>query len=605
MKKLNLIIILCAITFVASAQRNDTLVRSIQIERDYVPEIAPATRPDVSLTITEPTIARSNTTFSRTSIPFDVERGEFIPISPQNMTFINREKSKPGFLRIGAGPLFTWLADLWYPVWDTKDGYFDIAIHHDGIYGISQKSMPNKKLFNTGLGINFKKNFGIHQFYLGAKYDNETFNYYGNDTTISKHYSPEQTAYMDSISKINQPFHKADFKLGFRSNKRTGSGWLYDTYISYHLFSSKIPFAPAAMESNINEHNINAAVRTDILINEKHHIDVEFGAKTYFYGKQQTLWEPNTIIRLLPAYLINTKKINLRLGVKTFFNFNKGSIIVFSPDVKFDYFFKDFLNLYVGITGDYKVNSLANITDDNRYYQLNQPSTQNTFTPVDIFGGFKVKVAKGFLFDAFVSYKLVNNKIFYTNTLLVSRASFDDTGTHLYSKTFFPINGTGWKLTAGLRASYNIKERANIFAQVEFNGWSLHNKELIMFGTTTKINEKVVLHAPVEANVGSEFKIGKKFFGSVNLYIASGFDAIRNVSDVVDAEGNTTQHLDIVTLPPTFDLNLGFGYNMKKNISLFAQANNVLALSPKLNYQEWYGYSSMGAHLLLGATINF
>ena len=609
MKKV-LTVIFCTIIFAVSAQKNDTLVRNIEIERDYVPEVAPVIRPHVPLEITEPSIEKAPVTFSEFSMPSQrvvEQRADFIPIAPQRLTTsINREKTKPGFLRVGAGPLCTWLADFWYPVWNTNDGYFDIAVHHDGIFGIVK---PTKKLFNTGAAINFNYNLDIHQLYLGAKYDNETFNYYGNDTTISNHYTPEFTAYNDSISKINQPFHNVDFKLGVRSNKRTNSGWLYDAYLNYHIFSAKIP-PPNATNNKITENNINAALRANILINGKHNIDVGFGAKIYFYNKPKDdgvpqHWKPNTIIHLLPAYLLNTEKVNLRLGLKTFFNFNKGTVFAISPDVKLDYFAKEFLNLYVGVTGNYNINSLANITDDNRYYKLDEPTTQHTYTPLDIFGGIKVKAVKGLLFDVYAGYKYVNNEIFYTNAIALSRIYSNDAKPTVYRKTFFPINGTGWKLSAGLRASYNIKERVNISAQVEFNNWNFKKKNWLFNGTEIPIKEKVALHVPVKTTLCSDFKIGKKFFGSVNMYITSGFDALRGVGDLVDAEENTTQVLNIVSLPATFDLNLGFGYNIKKNISLFVQANNILALAPKLNYQTWYGYNSFGAHLLFGATILF
>ena len=603
MKKPFLILLFCAVTFAVSAQKNDTLVRNIQIERDYVPEVAPAIRPDVPLTITEPNIDKSNTTFSQFSQPFDVEKGEFIPISPQNLTSINREKAKPGFLRIGAGVLCAWLADLYYPVWDTKDGFFDIALHHDGIYGISKKPMSNKKLFNTDLGINFKKNFGVHQFYLGAKYENEAFNYYGNDTLLSNHYLYN----WDSIFYTNQSFNRANFTLGMRSNKRTDSGWLYDAYLNYHLFA-------ASKETKIAEHNINAAVRADVLINEKHNIDVELGVQTYFYtpkdsvnwvgtpyymeqdymeqGYMEQDWKPNIIIRLLPAYLLNTKKIHLRLGIKTYFNFGKknegklGDVFAVTPDIKLDYFYKDLLNLYAGVTGHYNINSLQNMTAENRYFAIWQATEQHAYIPLDIFAGFKVKITKGLLFDAFLNYQpFMKGKMFFENSHLLAAPE-----EYVFYPYFFAIESGYSLFSAGVRLNYNIKEQINIFAQMKYNGWNLNENDNSIWG--------YAFHTPAfQINAGSEFKIGKKFFGSVNFYFASKPEALRSLSG--------SHNFETITLPATFDLNLGFGYNIKKNISLFVQANNVLALAPKLNYQTWYGYNSMGAHLLLGATINF
>ena len=44
---------------------------------------------------------------------------------------------------------------------------------------------------------------------------------------------------------------------------------------------------------------------------------------------------------------------------------------------------------------------------------------------------------------------------------------------------------------------------------------------------------------------------------------------------------NTKQ--TIITLPSTYDLNLNAGYNASRNVSIFAQLNNILAISPSLN----------------------
>jgi len=588
MRKTLLIMLFVAAVSNISAQKNDTLVRSVQIERDYVPEIAPAVRPDVPLEVTEPNTEKPNVTFSEFSVPFNVEKGEFIPISPENLTSLNRESAKPGFLRIGAGVLFTWLADLWYPVWDTRDGYFDISVHHDGIFGVVK---PTKKLFNTGIGINFKKNFGINQFYLGAKYDNEFFNYYGNDTALSNHYTK------DSVLNTNQSFNKADFTLGMRSNKRTDSGWLYDAYLNYHLFAT-------GTDIKMAEHNINAAVRADVLIREKNHIDVEFGVQTYFYSPKDSIysggipvfeqtWKPNIILRLLPAYIFETKSINLRLGLKAFVNIGKenegmlGDVFAIAPDIKLDYFYRDFLNLYAGVTGDYHINSLANITAENRYYNVRMASNTHTYVPLDIFAGFKVKIAKGLLFDAFLNYQpFIKDKLFFINPILDYWAY--PMHERVYDSKFEYTEGNGSLFSAGVRVNYNIKERINIFAQAKYNGWNLDGND-------------IAWNTPAfELNAGSEFKIGKKFFGNVDFYFKSKPKTLRSsYSYPIDASA------DIISLPATFDLNLGFGYNIKKNISLFVQANNILALSPKLNYQNWYGYNSFGAQLLVGATILF
>ena len=66
---------------------------------------------------------------------------------------------------------------------------------------------------------------------------------------------------------------------------------------------------------------------------------------------------------------------------------------------------------------------------------------------------------------------------------------------------------------------------------------------------------------------------------------------------------NTKQ--TIIDLPSTYDLNLNAGYNASKNVSIFAQLNNILAISPSLNPQIWYGYRTMGFNGLIGFSVQF
>jgi len=240
--------------------------------------------------------------------------------------------------------------------------------------------------------------------------------------------------------------------------------------------------------------------------------------------------------------------------------------------------------LYAGITGDYHINSLQNMTAENRYYAIWRATTQHTYIPLDIFAGFKVKITKGLLFDAFLNYQpFMRGKLFFENSHLISAEG------NVFIPHFFALEGGISLLSAGVRLNYNIKEQINIFAQMKYNGWNLGESDNSIWNAW---------HTPAfQINAGSEFKIGKKFFGNVNFYFASKQKALYY--------WHSSDNAQTITLPATFDLNLGFGYNIKKNISLFVQANNVLALAPKLNYQNWYGYNSLGAHLLLGATILF
>lgn len=582
-----------------NAKDSTKQVRNVQIEREYTPEVTPVTRPTVELQPEEPSIKKSNPAFSKYTKSFQVQPTPLIQLQPEDYGALTRTAPKQGFLRVGAGFLFNWMADFWYPVWNTDEGYFDVRVHHDGIYSLRQRGQDSKKLFNTDLGINFHKNFDDNQLYLSAFYANESFNYYGG----REEYPTDNPIKFDSTYMPNQSFNKADFNLGFRTRERNSDDWLWDARLNYRFISTR---------NHLTEHNINAIAAIDKLIDENA-IVAEAGVQTFFYQKRDSLeklqlptvygidseeWKTNVIFYLRPAFLWNLDEVRIKLGVNTAFGFGRKPIVAISPDVKIDYLLNDFLNLYAGVGGGFEVNSLWNVTDENRYYNL-AGTTHNTYSPFDVFAGVKVKVLKGLMLDAGISYKYVFNEIFYKNNAMIVPSGLPmippDT---IFNRYFAAEYSNGGKFTANARISYNIKERVNIFASMQFGKWSLkQDPSMLSFAHAWHTPEWII-------NAGSDFKFGKGFFGNVNFYFLSKMKAEVCPDLTIAADPNHNEQV-IVTLPATYDLNLGFGYNINDNFSIFARLNNILALAPKLNAEPWFGYKTMGFNALIGLTAQF
>ena len=587
-----------AIPYTVSAQQEDTTrnIRNVQIEREYTPEVMQVERPNINMSIEEIKIQKSNPMFSKYNSLYQTPQTPLITIQPAEYGALNRIEDNKGFLRVGAGFLFNWLADFWYPVWNSEEGYFDIRLHHSGFYTLRRNGQNSKQLLDTDLGITFHKNFGNNQLYLSAKYANESFNYYG----YLAEYPIENDIKFDSVFSQRQSFNKADFSIGMRTKKRDDREWLWDASLNYKLLNTR---------NHLTEHNINAIATIDKLLGDNAFV-AEAGVQTYFYshrdsierrirpipyGIDQEEWKTNLILYARPAFLWNIDNIRIRLGANLFSSFGKKSFIGISPDVKIDYLVKDFLNLYAGIGGNYEANSLWSITEENRYYNLSG-AMKNTYTPFDVFAGLKVKIIKGMMFDASVSYKYVFNEIFYKNNAMIERGANVDT---TYNRYFSAEYNDGGKFEAKARLTYNIKERANIYASMIFSKWSLKQDP-------ANLGVFLPWHTPEWAvNTGADFQIGNGFFGNVAFYFLSKTKA-ELVADIVpEGIANTYNEQVIVTLPATYDLNLGLGYNINPNLSLFGKFNNILALSSKLNAEPWLGYRTMGFNALIGITAKF
>lgn len=587
--KLILLTAACAISVSLSAQKNDSArtIRNVQIEREYTPEVTPVERPNVDMKAEDPKVQKANPAFSDYIQLYDIKVGPMVPMTPKQFALRGKAYSKAGYLRLGAGPMFNWLADFRYPIINDDNSYLDIFANHYGILNVG--SDPAKKLFNTALGLNFRTNIDANNLYVSAMYANEAFNYYGSDTTVQTDLAHRD---WDKVFLANQMFHKFDFLFGLKSRDRNDSELLWDAYFNYHLH---------ATASSVAEHNINAIAAIDLLIDDNK-LTAEGGARMYLYGNRDSSltnklpkvygidnnkWKPNVVFYITPAFWWDFDNVKIKLGAKTFFSLVKSPVIALSPDVKIDYFLEKTLNIYAGVGGDYHINSLANTTAENRYYNLSG-TQHNTYNPFDLYAGINLNITKGLMFNASASYKYVFNEMFFVNNAFSYGADI------CYNKYFDAAYLNGGLFSANMRLNYNYRERINMFASMEYNKW--------FFAQSKDGNSTVYAwHTPEwRVNAGTEFTIGDDFFGGFNFYFASKMKAEQFALDVAK---NIKQK--VLDLPAVYDLNVNAGYNVSENFSIFAQLNNILAIVPSLNPQIWYGYQTMGFNGLIGFTVQF
>ena len=560
-------------------EKDTTLTRNVRIERNYTPELAPQKRINADLPTTQPAVHKVQPNYSNYSIQL-APTTQSLPLEPIESTNYTREKAKDGFLRLETGVLWTWLIDFWYPALNNADGYFDLYLHHDGILTPHTNHLKSKQLFNTSFGFNFNKKFDVGQLYLQADYRNQWFNYYGKDSLHApthKGFSylnhAQSSVPLDSILPPHQSLNRGNITLGFRSYERTGTGWTYDAALSYRLLGTT---------SKVQEHQLRALAMADYAM-DANLLDLKFAFSGYFYttrpynGQMPYKWRNNAIVSIMPAYIFRWDNLNLRLGLKTHLSFNKGQFFCISPDVQVDYTLATIVNFYGGVTSDYHINSLWNVLDENRYYAIDCPISANTNIPIDIFAGFKVRPLNGLMIDANLHYRLQYNSMFYYNHGYYNT----DSTRYDYSNTFKADYARCGYLAASARISYNYNERWMVYTKVQYNNWQVPDSIKAW-------------HKPAwEISLGGEGRIWKGLSANAAIHFLSACNT--RLGDTPTAQ--------IAKIPEIWDLNLGANYRFK-HWTMFGQINNLLGFG-KMNYQNWYGYKSLGINILIGATIEF
>jgi len=585
MKRLHYLIIATTICATAVAQNNDSIVtHNVSIEKEYMPQVIKVKRTDIELPSTEPTVTKTEVTYSTETKPLET-KSTFYPAKESELKSMKRPAYKSGFARFGVGFPLNWLGELWYPIFNTNTDYFDINLNH---YGISNNG---KKLINTDLDLRYNKKLRTGQLYTSLGLTNSSFNYYGTDSiftvnTVFYDVNDEKVSGKDLIP-IEQSITQLNGNIGFRSLKEV-KGWSYDGNINYHLLGAS---------NSLREHEITLNLSCGYNL-DNNHLTADLGSNVYLYNPPtaqfpltDSVWEPQAMISFRPRYERKWDNLYVRAGAKLWFAINKGNVVAASPDIEVRYAFAKIFDVYGGIGGDYQFTSLATTFKENRYYNMSERMQSNDYTPFDFFAGFNVRPFTGLIFDASISYKMIANQHFFYNKqfdCLSTPNEWPDKqdSERVYSNTFTVDNTRATLLNLEARLAYNLKERYTFHVKGKYNGWNILTPNIEAWNKPTW-----------EADAGIEAMVTKNFSLNANFYYGS-----ERLNKLPKTDGT----LDVRTLAPIYDLNLAANYTFKKQWSLFVQANNILGSSKALSYQQqWYGYDNIGFNLLIGATIAF
>ncbi|MDO4191503.1 MAG: hypothetical protein Q4D14_07500 [Bacteroidales bacterium] len=586
--------LLCVTTTLSSQttkttqSKDTTIYRKVQIEKDYEPEIGTHKRNNVELQMEKPKVEQATTEYSRYAISLKPEN-QAVTINatkPCDTTLLHATPEK-GYLQLGFGPYWTEMLDFWYPILNSKDGYFDVGIHHNGDIQPANEKHSAKHYINTALDINFNKEFDPGILYLNLGYRNEWLNYYGlsdlDSLSTTKYFNvANQDVQKNLLIPDHQSLNRLAFTIGMKSDGVLPSNWFYNVSLGYRLLTTT---------NRLQEHQVQGLLNTGMMVG-MHKLDINFGFLGLIYSSQPwyeqtplteaqyaTAHQNNGIITLSPAYVLQWKKLHLRLGVKSNFAFVNERKVAVSPDVIVDYTVSDIVNFFGGVTGDYQIHSLWNTLNENRYYAIEHAAYDNTYIPIDAFVGFKLRPIDGLNITADLHYKMVKDAAFYRNN---AYQSLD--GLWHYSNNFVTDHDNASLFTVGVKASYNYNERFRIYGGMRYGKWQLKTSSLEAW------------HMPTwQFELGAEARIYKGL--SANIDFASQSKS-KNWLPTSPTTGT------VVEVGPMYDLNFGANYQFERNWSIFLKLNNLVAIGGK-NYQPWYGYDTIGFNAMIGASLRF
>ncbi|MDR1584744.1 MAG: hypothetical protein LBS07_01020 [Prevotellaceae bacterium] len=551
MKKLHCIslLFLSAIAIAtAQTQTKDTVVtRNVTVEREYVPVVKNAGKITSTPQGVDPKEIKIEAKYTDFNLPLSI--GSNIHTLPPAQLIQQKKAVKDGFAQIGLGSYPNTLVDFVYPLVKNPDAQLDFTLNHRGTFG-------NKPYSKSVANLLFNKQFYALDFFAGISGGNDYLRYYG------KMFEADATS-ETGIKEISQPlqndaqtFWKTGAFLGIKS-KDEPYEFQYRLKAGYDLFN-------VAGQATENIANVAAGLSFPFE-DDRIGIDLAFKYLNYDSLKHYN----NTILSLNPYYdLLRSDNWSLRLGVKSVFSFAQGNVVNASPDIRFDWkIIPQNIAFYGGLTGDYAINSYSQILNENPYMHPHI-RVADTYAPIELFGGFKLKPFGNFLVDIFANFRYIDNQYFFINQENVA-------GNDTISNRFEALYSTATHFKSGVRMTYNYQNRLNLQFKGAYNGWDVYEQDYAW-------------NKPAwEADFSAGFNVTKELAFSLNAFYEGGrYAKLKNKA---------------ILMSPKMDVNIGASYNYLDWLSFFARINNLF----NSKYENFYGYEVQGLNVMLGASFSF
>lgn len=562
-----------------TASATDTTIkRNIEVVRDYTPVIKEAGKIN-----TMPELKDVNT--KKIEVDYKVWTSTYKPktdiIPSLDYALASQEENKysrEGFLRLGGGNYKSFLGELYTPIYNSDVALFDFYLKHNSSFGnvtlkkdnydVLSNDVLSKGLYNDNKArISFLRSIRIREISAFGEFGYNRFNYYGlNSDMISfseQNKDKEEPEYKNDDQKNSHLTAALNFR--FRS-KDYIEQWKYDLQTNWRLLKTHFDvaentiFTDLAASYRMQESILSLKFQMyNVFVSTPEDGHIDFSKAKNFNNF--------TVLKFNPYYSFISEVGRLNLGLKASFGINQGKNTAFSPDITGQVRVIDNIwYVYAGVTGDYKVNTLRSLANENIYLSPDA-RPEDTYIPLDIYLGTKLNIGKSVNTDIHIGYKIINNQYFYVNKS--DSTGMKNTFDVVYDKNVGQFN-------CGAAVNYNFREKVDFSLKIGYNKWSLEKQAESWMLPTAQIGLGVS-YVPTDFlrfNINYDLEAGRK----AKLGKDSSVD-LKNFNDI----------------------SLGANYKLMSFLDVFARFNNIL----NQRSEFWYGYPSQGFNFLLGLTLTF
>ena len=463
-------------------------------------------------------------------------------------------------------------------------------VHFLSTSGLKKDYDWSSKQSSANLGA-FLNSYGERgKFGINADYGLKDYNYYGIYAFdgIQGINIPSD---IDLKQKVNQ--FKVNGYYDFYSNEILNDVRVKSSFLSDH-FNAKETQAEILL--NLSKHGVEIPKFDDVRLNGDLGINLETlksdfkilneNSSSFFnvtLSPKVTFFKGNSYLMLGSDFsFLNGRNSNTVLPEEL-----KNNKTYWFPKVELQFAATDEFKFYAGIDGGLKINSYANLLEQNPYLASDQ-WLKPTETKYHGYFGLRGDIDQNIKYDFSAGFSKVNDIMFFKANNLFDNSSTNK-NAYNFANTFSAIydNGT----VSEVKGSVQYFPLANLVldGELHFAKYKLDNQENIY-------NKPLI-----KASLGAKYAmLDKKLNLGAKVFFAS--DKTTNSYSVVSTlpmfsmQENTNDKVGGFA-----DLNLSAEYKVHKNFSIFAHGNNLL----NTKYQTFKGYKVLGAQVLGGVKISF
>ncbi len=439
-------------------------------------------------------------------------------------------------------------------------------------------------------------NFGAYLNSYGAKgklsvnadYGLNDYNYYGI-------YAITPASNIDLKQKTNR--FKVNGYYDFYSNDLLNDVRLKSSFLSDHFGTKE---NQAEILVNLSKHGVELPSFDDVSFNAdlglnletvKSDFDLLNKNSSQFFNAtlapKMTLFKGKSYLMIGSDFsFLNAKNSNLVLA-----NQGQNSKTYWFPKAELQYAAADEFKFYAGIEGGLKLNTYANLLEQNPYLVSDQ-ELRPTETKYKFYFGLRGDIDQNIKYDFSGGFGKMNDILFFRANNLFTYDVDGNRPAYDFANTFSAVYDNGTVSEAKASVQYFPLANLSFDAELKFEKYNLDN------------NANIFNKPLVRASLGGKYSMLDK---KLNLEAKAIFatDQTTNSFEVNNNGSNPSIYLSSEDKNDKVggfaDINLSAEYKVHKNFSIFALGNNLL----NTQYQTYKGYKVLGAQFLGGVRIIF